>query len=81
MRSTEAVGRAVKVELLRRGMTHGAFAEAVGMTPSALSVRLNGRTPVDLNELDQWAAGLDMTPYQLIQLAKREAGTAPGSAA
>ena len=73
MRSTSAlIGHTIKVELLRRGMTQGALAEAAGMADSALSTRLSGKTPIDMTELDRLAAGLGMTAFELIESARLE---------
>lgn len=64
--SAEEVGIEVKVWLTRRGLSQRALADALGITPSALSRRLRGAMDFSVNELGQVAALLDITLADLL---------------
>ena len=64
--SAEEVGVEVKVWLTRRGMSQKALADALGITPSALSRRLRGAMDFSVNELGQVAGLLDITLADLL---------------
>lgn len=57
---TSLVGRNVRAEMIRRGRTQDALASRLGLSQAAVSKRLNGRTPWDVNELAAIAALLEV---------------------
>ena len=42
--------RNLEAELKRKGMTKGALAREMGLTPSTVSLKLNGKSPISLKE-------------------------------
>jgi len=48
---TFLAGLNVRAEMARRGVTQSRVGAWLGMAPSAVSHRLTGRTPLDINEL------------------------------
>lgn len=55
-----AVAANVRAELARRRLRQADVAAALGMTTSALSRRLTGETPFDVDELEALAAHLEL---------------------
>lgn len=69
-----ALVRVITRRLRELGMTKAALASAVGMHPTSLSARLNGRQPLDTAEIDRIAAALGIgTAFDLINLAANDA--------
>ena len=56
----------IRAELARRGRTQTALADAVGMSQVAMSRRLLGQTPIDLDDLEGIAAFLQMPVSALL---------------
>lgn len=48
---TVLVGRNVRAEMIRHGKKQASIAAGLGLSQAAVSHRLNGRTPWDVNEL------------------------------
>lgn len=45
-------GANIRAEMARNGVSQSALAEYLGLSQAAVSARLRGVTPVDVNELD-----------------------------
>lgn len=58
--TAEVVGSAVRAELARAGKSQNDLAAVLGVTQTAVSKRLRGVTPFDVNELAAVAAALDV---------------------
>lgn len=56
----ERVAAEVRGQLARQRKTQAALSEALGMSPQAISRRLAGAIPFDVNELDSVALFLDV---------------------
>lgn len=74
--TAEVVGAAVRAELARAGKSQNDLAAVLGVTQTAVSKRLRGVTPFDVNELAAVAAALDVDMSVLITDAVRQT-TAP----
>lgn len=61
-----AVAEEVRVMVARRRISQKSLAEAVGMTPMALSRRLSGAVPISAGELVRLAEVLDCRPADLL---------------
>ena len=48
---TAKTGENVRAEMARRGVTQMALARKIGLSQPAVSARLKGKTPFDINEL------------------------------
>ena len=48
---TAQTGKNVRAEMARAGVTQAALAKALGLSQAAISARLLGKTPFDINEL------------------------------
>jgi transcriptional regulator with XRE-family HTH domain len=64
---TATTGANVRAEMVRRGISQTALASRLGMSQAAVSKRLRGETPFDINELAQIAAALDVTLDRLLE--------------
>lgn len=53
-------GANVRAEMARRGISQTALAKEIGMSQAAVSARLRGVTPFDINELHAIAKALDI---------------------
>lgn len=53
-------GANVRAEMARQGVTQMALARKIGLSQAAISARIKGRTPFDINELSQIAEVLDV---------------------
>lgn len=77
MRSTnDLIRTAVRVELARRNETQSSLAAAIGKSAAWLSQRLSGDVQIGLDDVDAIAAGLDLTPAELIARAHAEQAVA-----
>lgn len=56
----------IRVLLVRRRTSARKLAAQIGLSQSAMSARLTGHTPIDLNELQQIAAALDVPIADLL---------------
>lgn len=56
----------IRVLLVRRRTSARKLAAQIGLSQSAMSARLTGHTPIDLNELQQIAAALDVPIVDLL---------------
>lgn len=65
--STERIGVEIRVAMLRRGLSQTELAERVGMSQAALSRRLSGEVPLDVDQLDAIAKALETTPASLLE--------------
>lgn len=75
---TAQVAANVRAEIARAGRTQTDVAERLHMTQSALSKRLNGRIPFDINEISAISAELGVPMSALV---KATATTDPAQAA
>lgn len=57
----------IKAEMRERGVTAAALAEEIGVSPSTLSRRLAGKTPLLMVELHDIAMKFGMTPVDLLK--------------
>jgi transcriptional regulator with XRE-family HTH domain len=60
------VGANIRAEMARRGISQAALALKLGKSQAAVSARLRGITPVDVNELDVIAGHLGVDPASLL---------------
>jgi transcriptional regulator with XRE-family HTH domain len=67
---SRAMAGEVRAELARRGLDQNRLAEATGLTTSYLSTRLRGERPFNLNDIEDIANALDMSPLLLMQRAE-----------
>lgn len=67
---TEAIARALRMELARRDITAAAFAAQIGTSKSNVSRWTKGQVEMRTSQLELIAAGLDMSPSDLIALAE-----------
>ena len=66
---TEIVAANVRVELARRRLGQVQVAYALGLSQAAVSRRLKGSVPLDVNELSVIADLLGLTPADLLPAA------------
>jgi transcriptional regulator with XRE-family HTH domain len=64
--TTSAVLSTVKAEMARRGITQATLAPALGISTAGVSSRLNGHTPLRVDELIKIAATLDVDVSVLV---------------
>lgn len=64
---TETVAANVRAEIARQRITQRTLASALGMSPAAMSDRLSGKTPIDVNELEAIARFLKVSPESLLK--------------
>lgn len=57
---TATAGANVRAEMGRKGISQAVLASGLGMSQTAISKRLRGETPFDINELVRIAAVLDV---------------------
>lgn len=77
MRSTaDLVRTAIRVEIARQNSTQAKIAAASGKSDAWLSSRLAGSTSITTDDIDTIAAGLGMTPSDLIRAALAERSAA-----
>jgi transcriptional regulator with XRE-family HTH domain len=60
------VGANIRAEMARRGISQAALAKKIGKSQAAVSARLRGTTPVDVNELNAIAGHLGVDPATLL---------------
>jgi transcriptional regulator with XRE-family HTH domain len=63
---SESVAATIRAELARRRKSQKDLADALGFSQVAMSRRLNGATPIDVNELAQIAEFLGMPVEALL---------------
>jgi plasmid maintenance system antidote protein VapI len=51
----------LKAEITRKFGSQGKFAEALGVTEVTVNNKLNGKSQLKLDEIDQWAKLLDIS--------------------
>jgi len=68
----QAIAQAVSVQLTRMNRTKSWLAGEIGMNLTSLSNRLNGRTPIDTEDISRFAEALGMTEFDLIAMANEE---------
>lgn len=56
----------IRAELARRNIPQAAVADALGLSNAAVSRRLNGRAPIDIDDLENIAGLLDVAPVSLL---------------
>ena len=66
MSTSALVAANIRAEMARKGSSQRALAAALEMSPTAISKRLSGRTPIDLDELGKIAQFLDMPAERLL---------------
>lgn len=64
---TARLGRNVRAEMARRGLSQMALASRLGVTQAAVSRRLRGETPIDIDELVKIASHLNLTIDVLLE--------------
>lgn len=75
--TAEVVGAAVRAELARAGKSQNDLAAVLGVTQTAVSKRLRGVTPFDVNELARVAEALGLDMSVLIAGTTARQTTAP----
>ena len=68
------VAAEIRAWMGRREIRQTQLAASLGVTDQWLSMRLKGRTPIDLNELQRIAWALDVQVVDLLPGAARQAG-------
>lgn len=66
---TAQVAANVRAELARRGLSQVDIAATLGVSQAAVSRRLSGSVPLDVNEVAAIADLLGITPSQLVSAA------------
>lgn len=69
---TQRLGLEIKVAMVRRGISGRRLAAALGESQTWVSTRLNGITPIDVNDLERIAEALGTDPAELISAATAE---------
>jgi len=69
---TELVATEIRVAMARADMRQAQLARAIGKTEQWLSVRLRGRQPITVNDLDLIAEALGVNVIDLIPSASHE---------
>lgn len=64
---TATTGANVRGEMARKGVNQTQMAEALGISQAAVSARLRGVTPFDINELAAIARLLGVTVERLVE--------------
>lgn len=64
--ASEATGANVRAEMARRGLSQTALAGHLGLSQTAVSARLRGRTPFDIDELVLIAGVLGLRLEELL---------------
>ena len=72
------VAAEVRAAVARNGISRGALAAALGINPDVLSRKLNGSSPIGLDEIAAIARALNLAPRKLIDTAL-EATAADGA--
>lgn len=67
---TAQTGRNVRAEMARAGVTQATIAAALGLSQAAVSARLLGKTPFDVNELTVIAGVLGVAAADLLPQAE-----------
>lgn len=62
----DLIAAEIRAELARRQLPHNALAAALNTSPNWVSRRLRGRTPFDVDELDQVAHFLGVSLAELL---------------
>lgn len=79
MDTHQAVSRSVRVLMALDQTTQRQLAERLGVSQQAVSARLTGRTPWDVNDLDGIAAAFGVTAVDLLTGAVAGPGTRPAA--
>ena len=66
---TAHVAANIRAEIARQRVSQRTLADRLGMSPAALSNRLTGMTPIDVNELSAIADVLGVDPASLLVVA------------
>lgn len=66
MTTTAAVGANIRAELARRGLSQRTLTNVLDVSPTGVSKRLAGVTPIDVDELGKIAAFLGVPVTELI---------------
>ena len=66
---TAQVAANIRAELARQRVSQRSLAVGLGMSPAALSNRLSGATPIDVNELGAIADALGVSASALLGVA------------
>ena len=66
---TAQVAANIRAELARQRVSQRTLADELGMSPAALSNRLAGATPIDVNELGAIADALGVSASALLDVA------------
>ena len=74
--TSDLIRRAISIELARRDMSQRDLAAVIEKSDTWVSNRITGAVPIDVSDIDLIAGGLDMTPFGLVDSAKREAAAA-----
>ncbi len=64
--ATDRVAANIRAEIARQRLSQSTVAGAVAMSPAALSQRLTGKTPIDVNELERLAVALNVPAESLL---------------
>lgn len=70
---TARVGVNVRAEMARRGVSQTELAKQLGISQAAVSARLRGHTPFDVNELARIAVVLSVPAAELLDETKASA--------
>lgn len=63
----------IKSVIAKHGETQGDLAEAIGLTPSALSLRVNGKVRFSLNEVNRIRKRYKLSPEETVDIFFDEA--------
>jgi transcriptional regulator with XRE-family HTH domain len=64
---TDTVAANIRAEIGRQRISQRKLAGALGMSPAAMSDRLTGKTPIDVNELHAIAGALALDVSELLK--------------
>lgn len=69
---SERVAEEIRAVLARRRKSGRSLADDLGVSQTWMSTRLNGTTPIDLNDLERIAIALDVDVADLVLPTRRE---------
>lgn len=67
-----ALAQAIEVRRVRLGLTKRELADRAGMSPASLSKRLAGTPAIDADEIEKLAMALELSAFDLMDLARIE---------
>lgn len=70
---TQLVAANIRAEMARQRIPQAAIAAALGITQQSVSNRINGRVPIDVDELAVFARLLSVPVASLLPLPERSA--------